>query len=249
MICPKWCKFAIWIGGALSLLAIVIFLIRDSQVSSYNSAQQSWGGLGEMFRDFSGQSEQERSSISAVHGFGVFIWWVGLLLWGSGVGRWAFWAIAQRPRFKVLGYGPVAVPGAGFVFQPPLSWTVESVEGCSIPICFGKPISGFRPNINFQLDDLPGTIEDSLARGKAASVGQISNWTDISYEKFSTNQRNGGARLIAQGSSGAGHLRYNIYVFQRSDGVKLLIYCTSPASQGGLLDSVFDQSVRNMLVE
>jgi len=110
---------------------------------------------------------------------GSMFWKVGAIVSVLATARIGYWCLFQRPRMKFLGYGPVAVPGTGFIFQPPAGWTVEEVSGNPIPYCFGTAIGGFRPNLNFVLDSMPGSLEDSLANAKAASAAHISKWRSL----------------------------------------------------------------------
>ena len=246
ILCPRWVKTVTNIGGIIAAVGIALVWIGDSKEESYGRAQRSWGGLGEIFRDASGQAEEERASIFTFHSYGTLFAWGGLLLWGAGALRWGYWLLFQRPRFKVLGYGPVAVPGSGFVFQPPLGWTVEEVAGYPLPCCFGHPIAGFRPNINFHLDDSPGGILDGLRNEIAETAAEMKNWMEISWGEFSTNQGRTGMHLIAQGDAGSGMCRFNLFVLQRQDGVKLHICCASPVDAGASYDSAFKQTVLAM---
>jgi hypothetical protein len=177
---------------------------------------------------------------------GAIFWYPGAILWSVGFLRSGYWFLFQRFRYQVIGYGPVNIAGTGFIFQPPVGWTVESVTNLPLPACFGSPIGNFRPNIVFELDDLPGTIEESLARSKTISSAQGSNWAELLCQYTSTNQGCKGLRSIAQCNCPTGHMRIITYVFKRKDNTKVHIHCTSPASQGGLLDSVFDQAVANI---
>ena len=179
---------------------------------------------------------------------GAIFWYPGAILWSVGFIRYGYWFLFQRLSFQVIGYGPVNIAGTGFVFQPPVGWTVETVTGQPLPVCFGNPIGSFRPNIYFSIDNLSGTIEESLARSNAISSQQSDNITEVLCGYISTNQGHKGLRSIAQYHGPAGHMRAITYVFKRNDNIKVLIYCTSPAAQGGLLDTVFDQSVANMLL-
>jgi len=179
---------------------------------------------------------------------GAIFWYPGAILWSVGFIRYGYWFLFQRLSFQVIGYGPVNVAGTGFIFQPPTGWTVESVTGFPLPSCFGSPISNFRPNIAFEIDNFSGSIEESLAHANALSSSS-SNWAIISSGYISTNQGHKGLRSIAQYNGPTGQMRVITYVFNRNKDIKVHIHCTSPASQGGLLDTVFDQSVANIRIE
>ena len=180
---------------------------------------------------------------------GAIFWLLGAFLWIVAFFRIGYWYLFQRLNYQVIGYGPVNIAGTGFVFQPPTGWTVESVTNFPLPVCFGSQIGDFRPNIYFALDDLPGSIEESLARAKAVSLAQSNNYTDLSSQYTSTNQGRKGIKSISQYSCPTGHFRCITYVFSRSDNTKVHVYCTSSASQGGLLDPIFDQCVANISLE
>lgn len=180
---------------------------------------------------------------------GALFWFLGAIVWIVAFIRIGYWYLFQRLNYQVIGYGPVNIAGTGFVLQPPTGWTVESVSNMPLPVCFGSQIGDFRPNIFFALDDLPGSIEESMARAKAASSAQASSWTELISQKATTNQGRKGLKSISQYHCPSGHMRCITYVFNRTDNTKVHVYCTSPASQGGLLDGVFDQCVANISIE
>lgn len=248
-LCPSWCSTAMWIGGVLWFGVLVLNWIVSAQYDSYQAAQESFWGLGGLWRMATGQAEQEYSRLYALQSFGSFIWRCATIAWGAGFLRWVYWIVFQRPKFVSLGNGPLQ--GYGFVFQPPMGWTVEVPIGnhICIPMCFGPEIDGFRSNVIFTLDPEKDSLESSLARIKVQTAKTVSNWSDISCDSFTTNEGSTGIRLISQGSANGKNVRWNLYIFQRSDGYKLQITFTTPQSQGSIMDAVYDQCVTKMAVD
>jgi len=237
---PSWCPKAIWIGGGLFCFAIVLGLICHAKVESFNDAQESWGGLGEVFRELSGQADTERSGISFVSGFADLVWWAGLLVWGTGTIRWGYWALCERPKITFLGYGHVDVPGFGFKFQPPAGWSIETVSGDPIPFCFGGVRNNFRPNIYFNVNGEPGTLETIWEMDKAITMKQALNVTELSRRSFTTDQGIVGLRGVIQINADSRYTRVVSFIFKRSDGANIHLYCTTLASDGHIFDSMFD---------
>lgn len=176
-------------------------------------------------------------------GGGAIFWKVGGMIWVLAIARIGYWYLFQRPKFRVIGTGPVNIPGTAFALQPPVGWTVETATHLSLPACFGGWIGKFRSNIIFELDQSFGTLEESLGRSKVSI--QSREYRDISNQHFRIERGAIGIRNICEYTL---DLRFRCipYVFFISDNTKLIVYCTTLASQGEIMDELFDRCVKKM---
>lgn len=238
-----------WVGFAVFILALVVFWIRDAQIDSYRESQESWGGLGELFTSLSGRAQSDRKSIVATHFFGVLLWGFGAVVFGGSLARWGYWLLFQRMKTKQIGFGPVEVPGSGFRFLPPQGWTLEVHSYSPFPVCFGSANNGFRPNIVFELDTVSATLDESIMRA-VSPLREYKDWIDISFAGFTTNQNRQGVRYAGQYTyPSAGLLRIIYYALARSDGVKILIFCTAPLQCAASMEPLFDKAIKAITVE
>jgi hypothetical protein len=134
----------------------------------------------------------------------------------------------------------------GFSFCAPLNWEIRKFENFKYKKVLGKLPSGATPNINIIDEEsemsLSDYVKESLKQVSASFTGtdtiKVVSQSDFAAESLH------GYKIVYLMTSKERKLNIIQYFFSGKGNIKFLITATFPASEKGVLEDVFDNSIK-----
>ena len=145
-------------------------------------------------------------------------------------------------------------PAGGFSLCAPEGWSVTEREGQKFKIIFGARGEVFTPNINFKdeantvsLADYVGAstkyIQDNYQKLGATSIRVVSS------EDFLTTDKTSGIKVTFSTEFKGHIIRTLQFYFNKRDGQKLIVTCTSLEAEKATLDPIFDRALKSFQLD
>lgn len=257
----KWSLIGLPIAGLFLLGFIFLKWIHYEKVNDYTAANDSIGGLNELFRDMSGDAAEERDDIAFIDGISIiFLGFFIITAIPSVLGSIA-WAVYRLDKLNPSTSSSSAfsssvvspptessIPGSGFRLDPPKEWTVDLIDGNALPVYLGPAVHGIRSSINFAFNTQQG-IQELHAEITTEMKQLLQDYRELRYtDSFATDHQRIGTRFVVQGIHEGISLHYTIFIFSRVNGPRLCIYCVTNASHSMVFEPWYDQCVRKLII-
>jgi hypothetical protein len=143
-----------------------------------------------------------------------------------------------------------SAPETQVSFSPPAGWTVAASTKSRFKVATGPPSRGFVPNISISEAEYAGSAEQFVAENVKNMQGQDAIFHILNQSSFKTRAGLKGVKLIFEINKEKHTFRSTQYIFAPGPGVPLLLVnCSTAAEDGGLYNSLFDQTISTLSVK
>ena len=132
----------------------------------------------------------------------------------------------------------------GFSYVPPEGWTVEGDPGKKYKSVTGPTEDRFAANIVVRDVTFPGTLDELVEGGLAATAKQFDGLRPVSREEFRTAAGMRAVRFRIEHVRNGRRVRQTIYTFGPAGTQHVLITCSTAAAVGDALDPVFEACMK-----
>jgi hypothetical protein len=133
----------------------------------------------------------------------------------------------------------------GFSLQAPKGWQFRVMPGMKYQFAFGPASNSFSPNINVVDDMYSGDLNTYVDRSMETLNKMLEQFTLIQRNAFVTRGGMSGERVVTTSLQQKRFLlRQSFYFLPGTNGKYFVVTCSTLASGGEALDSVFDESVK-----
>jgi hypothetical protein len=147
----------------------------------------------------------------------------------------------QRPDFGGDG---------AFSYAPPDGWKVSEFPGLNYKISLGVPSQGFAPNIVVVDESADVPLDEYVKRNIPTLETTFSGLKILGQSDFSTSDGDRAVKLITERDDEQSKTRLRqTYYFFDAGNKKLVVTCSSVASEGDALDQNFDGAMKTFRVK
>lgn len=132
----------------------------------------------------------------------------------------------------------------GFSFCAPEGWKFKDFPGMKFQIAFGPKSDSFSPNMNIVDEANKASLDSYAEESIRALKTAFQQFKLIKREKFLTDSKIPGEKIITNSLQRNKLLRQTFYIFLGSKGKFLVFTCSCLAENGEKLDTVFEESLK-----
>ena len=138
---------------------------------------------------------------------------------------------------------------SSFSYNAPSGWKSQTIPGMKFKVVFGTPAQGFAPNINVVDESFPGSIEKYADANERTLQKSLPGYKKLSRAPFVTSNSVKGIKMVALQTQQGKTLRSTFYLFTSKSGPKLVVTCTSLASDGDKYNGTFDTAMKSFALK
>ena len=132
----------------------------------------------------------------------------------------------------------------GFSFCAPAGWEFKDFPGMKFKVAMGPKSGSFSPNVNTVDEAYKASLDSYAEESIRALKTAFQQFKLIKREKFLTNSKILGEKIVTNSLQSNKLLRQTFYIFLGSKGKFLVFTCSCLAENGEKLDTVFEESLK-----